>query len=157
MIIVNTLQWRHNENDGVSNHQPHGCLLNHLLRRWSNKTSKLRTTGLCAGNSSVVGEFPVQGASSMEFFSISWRHHDLIWNSFLSSSHRLSSSTQTRHGGYDLSEVRYGVTHLYSIVSCGGNLLIDYHLSIHSRLHASDKSNMYHHQKCDDPRLIWYG
>ena len=29
----------------VSNHQPHGCLLNRLFRRRSKKTSKLRVTG----------------------------------------------------------------------------------------------------------------
>ena len=44
--------------DGVSNHQPHYCLLNRLLGRWSKKPSKLRVTGLCAGNSTVTGEFP---------------------------------------------------------------------------------------------------
>ena len=27
------LPWRHNDHDGVSNHQPHGCLLNRLFRR----------------------------------------------------------------------------------------------------------------------------
>ena len=27
-----TLQWRNNERDGVSNHQPHDCLLNRLFR-----------------------------------------------------------------------------------------------------------------------------
>ena len=26
------LQWRHNEHDGVSNHQPHNCLLNYIFR-----------------------------------------------------------------------------------------------------------------------------
>ena len=45
------LHWRHNDQDSVSNHQPHGCLLNRLFRCRSNKTSKLRVTGLCAGNS----------------------------------------------------------------------------------------------------------
>ena len=49
--ILTTLRWRHNEHDGVSNHQPHGCLLNRLFRRRSKKTSKLRVTGLCVGNS----------------------------------------------------------------------------------------------------------
>ena len=34
-------QWRHNERDGVSNHQPHDCLPNRLLGRRSKKTSKL--------------------------------------------------------------------------------------------------------------------
>ena len=32
-----SLQWRYNEHDGVSNHQPHDCLLNHLSRRRSKK------------------------------------------------------------------------------------------------------------------------
>ena len=32
-------QWRRNEPDGVSNHQPHDCLLNRLFRRRSKKTS----------------------------------------------------------------------------------------------------------------------
>ena len=53
-----TLQWRHNGRDGVSNHQPRDCLLNRLFRRRSKNTSKLRVTGLCAGNSPVTGEFP---------------------------------------------------------------------------------------------------
>ena len=43
----------HNGNDGVSNHHPHDCLLNRSFRRRSKKTSKLRVTGLCAGNSPV--------------------------------------------------------------------------------------------------------
>ena len=46
-----SLQWRHNERDGVSNHQPYACLLNRLFRRRSKKTSKVRVTGLCKGNS----------------------------------------------------------------------------------------------------------
>ena len=45
------LHWRHNDHDGVSNHQSHGCLLNRLFRRRSKKTPKLRVTGLCVGNS----------------------------------------------------------------------------------------------------------
>ena len=45
------LRWRHNDYDGVSNHQPHGCLLNRLFRRRSKKTPKLCVTGLCVGNS----------------------------------------------------------------------------------------------------------
>ena len=44
------LRWRRNDHDGVSNHQPRGCLLNRLFRRRSKKTSKLRVTGLCVGN-----------------------------------------------------------------------------------------------------------
>ena len=30
--IIRTLQWRHNERDGVSYHQPHDCLLHRLLK-----------------------------------------------------------------------------------------------------------------------------
>ena len=70
------LQWRHNEYDGVSNHQSHDCLLNGLFRRRSKRTPKLRVTGLCAGNSPVTGEFPAQKASNEENVPIWWRHHD---------------------------------------------------------------------------------
>ena len=44
-------------------------------RRRSKKTSKLRVTGLCEGNSPVTGEFPAQGAINAENVSIWWRHH----------------------------------------------------------------------------------
>ena len=74
-----TLPWRHNGCDSVSNHQPYDCLLNRLFRRRSKKTSKLRVTGLCAGNSPVTGEFPAQMASNAENVSIWWRHHDQFW------------------------------------------------------------------------------
>ena len=64
------LRWRHNERDGVSNHQPHDCLLKCLFRRRSKKTTKLRVTGLCAGNSTVIAEFPAQRATNAENVSI---------------------------------------------------------------------------------------
>ena len=69
------LQWRHNWRDCVSNHQPRDCLLNCLFRLRSKKTSKLRVTGLWAGNSPGTGEFPAQMASNAENVSIWWRHH----------------------------------------------------------------------------------
>ena len=75
--LLVTLQWRHNGPDGVSNHQPHDCSLNGLFRRRSKKTSKLRVTGLCAGDSPVTGEFPTQRASNKENVSIRWRHPEL--------------------------------------------------------------------------------
>ena len=74
-MLFKSLQWRHNECDGVSNHQPHHCLLNGLFRRRSKKTSKLRVTCLCEGNSPVTGEFPVRRASNAENVSIWWRHN----------------------------------------------------------------------------------
>ena len=73
---ITTLQWRHNGRDSVSNHQPHHGLLSRLFRRKLKKTSKVRVTGLCAGNSPVTGEFPAQMASNAENVSIWWRHHD---------------------------------------------------------------------------------
>ena len=69
------LRWRHNGLDSVSNHQPHDCLLNRSFGCRSKKTSNLRVTGLCVGNSPVTGEFPAQMASNAENVSIWWRHH----------------------------------------------------------------------------------
>ena len=74
-VIATTLQWRHDGHDSASNHQPHDCLLNRLFRRRSKKTSKLRVTGLCAGNSPATGEFSAQMASNAENVSIWWRHY----------------------------------------------------------------------------------
>ena len=76
LVTIITWQWRHNERDGVSNHQSHDCLLNRLFRRRTKKASKLRVTGLCEGNSPVTGEFPPQRASNAENVSIWWRHHE---------------------------------------------------------------------------------
>ena len=64
--MFDTLQWRHNGRDSVSNPQSHDCLLNRLFKHRSKKTSKLRVTGLCAGNSLEAGEFPAQLASNAE-------------------------------------------------------------------------------------------
>ena len=74
MIFI-ALQWRHNEYDNFSNHQPHDCLLNRLFSRRLKKTSKLHVTGLCAENSPGTGEFPAQMASYAENVSNWWRHH----------------------------------------------------------------------------------
>ena len=73
--ICLSLQWRHYGRDSVSNHQPRGCLLNRLTRCRSKKTSKLRVTGRCAGNSPETGEFSAQRASNAENVSIWLRHH----------------------------------------------------------------------------------
>ena len=62
-----TLQWLHNERDGVSNHQRLYCLLKCWLRHKSKKTIwKLHVTGLCEGNPLVTSGFPSQRASNME-------------------------------------------------------------------------------------------
>ena len=66
--ILYTLRWRHNDHAGVSNHQPHGCLLNRLFRHRSKKTSKLRVTGLCAGNSPGPVNSPHKGTVTRKMF-----------------------------------------------------------------------------------------
>ena len=55
-LVAYSLQWRHNECDGVSNH-------------W------LGVPCLCVGNSPETGEFPAEKASNAENVSIWWRHH----------------------------------------------------------------------------------
>ena len=73
-----TLQWRHDEREGVSNHRRYDSLLNRLFRRRSKKSLKLRVTGLCEGNPPVTGGFPSQRASNAVNVSIWWRHHKLL-------------------------------------------------------------------------------
>ena len=97
--LADAVLWRHNGGDGVSNQQPHDCLLNRSFRRRSKKTSKLRVTGLCEGNSPETGEFPAQMASNAENVSIWWRHHatdsHISHNSF--ADHRTVSLTSYAH------------------------------------------------------------
>ena len=70
LCFHNTLQWPQNERDGVSIHRRIVGLLNHLLSRRSKKTSKLRVTGLCEGNSPVIGEFAERG--NVHWMTSSW-------------------------------------------------------------------------------------
>ena len=56
------------------------------------KTSKLRVTGLCEGNSPVTGEFPAQKDSNAKKISIRWRHHNLWALPYRYQECRLSSS-----------------------------------------------------------------
>ena len=83
------LQWCHNECNGVSNHWHLDCVLNHLFRRRSKKTSKLWVNGLCEGNPPVTGGFPSQRATNMEKVSIWWHHHE--WHNSFKRSIPLSS------------------------------------------------------------------
>ena len=66
--LAQALRWCHNDHSGVSNHQPHGCLLNRLFRRRSKKTSKLRVTGLCAGKSPGPVNSPHKGPVTRKMF-----------------------------------------------------------------------------------------
>ena len=77
--FVTSLQWCHNECDGISDHWYLYCLLDHLFWRRSKKTSKLHDTDLFEGNSLVTSEFSAQWGSNAENVSIWWRHH--MWSS----------------------------------------------------------------------------
>ena len=128
-----TLQWRHNGRDGVSDHQPHGCLLNRLIRCRSKKTSKLRVTGLCGGNSSVTGEFPAQRASDAENVSIWWCHHAIYTWKYQSSKDKISPEQfPTKHPTVKF-VIRHGSRDLFIFIylylghfetSCLTNLMI---------------------------------
>ena len=67
-----TLQWRHNEHYGVSNHR-----ISTVYSTVCSGADQINITGLCEGNSPVTGEFPAQMASNRENVSIWWRHHEL--------------------------------------------------------------------------------
>ena len=68
-------QWRHNERDGVSNHQPHDYLLNRLFMRRSKKTSKLRVTGICEGLPRWPVKSPHKGPVTRKMFLF---HHAVV-------------------------------------------------------------------------------
>ena len=70
------LHWRLNALDGASNYWRHDYLPNRLFTRRSRRTSKLRATVLCEGNSPITGKFPAQRASNAENVSMWWRHHE---------------------------------------------------------------------------------
>ena len=63
-----TLRWRQNGRDSVSNHQPGHCLLSLLYGGRSKKTSKLRFTGLCVGNSPGPVNSPHKGPVTRKMF-----------------------------------------------------------------------------------------
>ena len=80
--FIRPLHWRHNDHDGVSNHQPHGCLLNRLFRRRSKKTSKLLVTGLCVGNSPGPVNSPHKGPVTRQmipFYDVIMHAETLTW------------------------------------------------------------------------------
>ena len=64
------LRWRHNECVGVSNHQPHDCLLNRLFKAQIKENIKAPRHWPLCGNSPVTGEFPTLRASNAENVSI---------------------------------------------------------------------------------------
>ena len=85
----------------------HLCSLNRLFSRRSKKTSKLRVTGLCARNSPVTGEFPIQIASNAENISIWWRHHAAPDHQLTSPQSRIICFTEER-------ATRIGIIRIYN-------------------------------------------
>ena len=81
------LRWHHNDRDGVSNHQPYDCLLYRLFRCRSKKTSKLRVTGFCAGNSPGAVNSPHKRPVTRKMFPFDdvimdrnkTKHNKFIW------------------------------------------------------------------------------
>ena len=53
---MNSLQWRHYERDGVSNHRRLYCLFNCFFRHRSKKSPKLCVTGLCKRTPRTKGQ-----------------------------------------------------------------------------------------------------
>ena len=62
-----SLQWRHNERNGVSNDRRLVCLLNRMFRRISKKISKAFVLG--------IHRWPHKGPVAREIFSFDDRHH----------------------------------------------------------------------------------
>ena len=67
-----SLQWRHNEHGGVSNHQPRESFIQVQIKE---NFKDPRHWPLCEES----GEFPAQKASNSEKVSIWWRHHSVSY------------------------------------------------------------------------------
>ena len=105
---------------------------------YSKKTSKLRVTGLCEGNSPVTGEFPAQRASNAKNVSIWWRHHGQEINMiFIGMLHLLPSDItkwfrSRKHGAMlERNIVRY---HKWNMVP--GNLIVQHYIISNTFIHT---------------------
>ena len=81
-----TLQGRYNERHGVLNHRRLDCLLKHLFRWWSKKTSKLRVTGLCEG----IHWWPVNSHHKGPVTQKMFPFDDVIMKRFINIQHSIS-------------------------------------------------------------------
>ena len=102
------LQWGHNGRDGVSNHQRLDCLLNLLLRPRSKKTSKLRVTGLCEGNSLVT-------LCMIWLYQAKWTIHvgASAYVQTIETNHDVSSSEIRPSNKYTTIHVNISESHMY--------------------------------------------
>ena len=125
-----SLQWRHNEQDGVSNHHRLDYLLNRLFRSRSKKTSKLRVTGLCVGNSPGPVNSPHKGPVTWKMFPfddvimhhfngvqemlvfVSWNIHD--FSGYLLNFHWLATSLDLF---FIMAEYLVGSRHRFHLIS----------------------------------------
>ena len=84
------------------------------------KTSKLRVTGLCEGNSPVAGEFPTQRAGYAENISSWWNHHGKHQRSTLLA-YRVGMNTVTRNAfpHHDVMAWKHFPLHCSSLMSFG--------------------------------------
>ena len=85
-----TLRWRHNECAGSFNHRCLHCLFNRLFTHRPKKTSKLRVTGLCEGNSPWPVNSPHKGPVTRDMFPFDLIFMSLIVLYFLHSTSVLS-------------------------------------------------------------------
>ena len=118
------LQWRHNRRDSVSNHQPCDSLLNREFRHRPKKTSKLRVTGLCVGNSPVTGEFPAKWPVTRNV-SIWWRHHAMVVDDLATrgGQGKMATSLQTTHSNAfsSMKNSVFQIKNVLDIISSGSN------------------------------------
>ena len=151
----NILHWRHNESHGVSNHRSHDYLLNCLFKRRLKKTSKLRVTSLCAGNSPVTGEFPTQRARNPENDSIWWRHHDLpyceAWSMHLYQKHVTvdNNTTSAQMRLFNSAPRKWYSYHIYGFAFCYFCVICSrlYHCSGVPQWDRGNFSNFEHHHE----------
>ena len=71
-----TLQWRHNDHDGISNHQPRRLFTQPSIQTQIKENIKAPCHWPLCGEFTGTGEFPTQRVSYAENVSIWWRHHE---------------------------------------------------------------------------------
>ena len=151
--MIWTTHWRHDRCDCASNHQPHDCLLNHLFIRRSNKTSKLRVTGLCAWNSPVTGEFRAQMATNAENVSIWWRYHANTLERNFSSASPIIMARFDKYSYYFASARSWShISHIFKLILVG-IVVRDYWVSSFSCRHTTQEHTVDKAQDSDG--MVW--
>ena len=67
-VLRNTLQWRHNGHDGVSNHLPYDCLLGRVLGADERKHQSSTSLAFVRGIHRSPGNFPYKGPVTQKMF-----------------------------------------------------------------------------------------